>query len=258
MLAKSGTKTEVQKDAPQDGGLGADVCEEVPVQITLNQKELATLLCTPTALQELAVGWLYAEGLIEGLDEILSLGACPEMRSIAVVVSKEREVATSEWQRVITSGCGGGASGVLAQSQDLPSVASTFCLEVDKLPLLMKQMIARSELYQTVGGMHSAALANGEGIIVHFEDVGRHNAVDKVIGRGLMTGIDFGQSVILCTGRISSEMAYKAGRAGIPIAASRSIPTSLALEIADQMGVSIVGRVLSKRRQVYTHPERIL
>ena len=119
-------------------------------------------------------------------------------------------------------------------------------------------MFSNAELYKNHGGVHCAALSDNNKILALMEDVGRHNAVDKVIGKGVLQGTVFSDSIIFTTGRISTDMVLKAVNAGIPIVVSRSIPTTMAYEIAEKLGITIVGRILSKQPALYTHEERIL
>ncbi|MFA5354056.1 MAG: formate dehydrogenase accessory sulfurtransferase FdhD, partial [Thermodesulfovibrionales bacterium] len=115
-----------------------------------------------------------------------------------------------------------------------------------------------SELYKVTGCVHSAALSDGKEILCLAEDIGRHNAVDKVIGYALSEGIPFEGKIMLASGRLSSEIVSKCARWGIPVVASRTSPTSLAVEIAEKYGVTVTGFIRAERMNVYTHPERIL
>jgi FdhD protein len=115
----------------------------------------------------------------------------------------------------------------------------------------------RADQYRYTGGVHSAGLAAGDELVAHCEDIGRHNAVDKVVGRALLAGVDFHATALLATGRLSSEMVWKAARAGVPVVTSLSIPTDLARDIAEAAGITLVGRILSARPWVYTYRERL-
>ncbi|HEY9054584.1 MAG TPA: formate dehydrogenase accessory sulfurtransferase FdhD, partial [Rectinemataceae bacterium] len=128
---------------------------------------------------------------------------------------------------------------------------------MDELAALSRRMFGSAELYARTGGMHIAALAAGSRFIAR-EDVGRHNAVDKVLGRALLDGIDLGGSILLTSGRIASDMAAKAINAGIPLLASRSIPTTEAFSLAVDAGLTLVGRLGSASPIVYTSGERVL
>lgn len=234
------------------------VCDEFPVQLDFNDQRVVTLLCTPADLTELALGWLFCEGLIDALDAVQAVGACDEASRMAVFSDTPKPVAQSEWRRVITSGCGSGHAIDPAELAKLPPVRSNYTIPLQRLEERMRQVALGGPIKRAIGGVHSAALIDDTSIVAHFEDVGRHNAVDKCIGRALMLGTDFGRTALLATGRISSEMAFKASRAGIPIVASLNSTTGLAVQIAQQVGVTIVAKAIGRKRVIYTWPERIV
>ena len=233
------------------------VCDEFPVSLELNDERVVTLLCTPCDLTELAVGWLYCEGLIDGVDELLAVGACDELSRVRIFAESQRPLVQSEWRRVITSGCGSGHAIDPDELATLPAVTSELRFPLSRLEELMRAVALGGPIKRAVGGVHSAALIDERGILAHYEDVGRHNAVDKCIGRALLTGIDLGQVVLCATGRVSSEMAFKASRCGIPIIASLNSTTGLAVELARHVGVTIVAKAIGRKRLVYTRPDRI-
>ncbi len=135
---------------------------------------------------------------------------------------------------------------------------SSFKIALEKLRGYTKKMFEEAVLYKETGGMHCAGIADKEALLIVREDVGRHNAVDKVIGKSFFLELDFNQSLVLTTGRISSDMVLKAVAGRIPIIASRSIPTSFAIEIAERASITVVGRVLTKEPIVYTQMQRIV
>lgn len=233
-------------------------CDEFPVGLELNDERVVTLLCTPANLTELAVGWLYCEGLIDGVDELLAVGACDELSRMRVFSEARRPLVQSEWRRVITSGCGSGHAIDPQELAGLPAVTSDLRFPLPRLEELMREIALGGPIKRAIGGVHSAALIDEGGILAHYEDVGRHNAVDKCIGRALLLGLDLGQVVLCATGRVSSEMAFKASRCGIPIIASLNSTTSLAVELAAHVGVTIVAKAIGRKRLVYTHPQRII
>lgn len=232
-----------------------NLCSEVPVQVLYNGREASVLLCTPDDLIELAVGWLYSQGLIEDPKEINSLGICDDKSQVFIRTDCDRWIEKKGWRKALSSGCGGGAMLVSALKQVVKPIATRLPCTTEEIKRNMQELIGQGELYKETGGMHSACLANGkEGILHLSEDIGRHNAVDKVIGKGLTRHLDFSEYYLLTTGRISAEIVLKATRAGIPSIASLSIVSTLALEIAFLAGISLIGRALSKSPIVYTEP----
>ncbi len=233
------------------------VCEEAPVDLIVNGRKLVTFMCTPEDLYFLALGHLYARGLISSLEEIRDLGVLQDIRK---VIATTRELLSQEnhgLEGILTSGCGSGT--VISDTYlNGKAIDSTLKITLDKLKELTLQMFKGAVKHMDTGGHHCAVLANQWDIIFLKEDIGRHNAVDKVIGQGLLEGIDFSQSIMITTGRISSDMLLKAVACEIPIVVSRSIPSSLALEIAERLGITLVGRVVSKEPIIYCHHQRII
>jgi len=220
--------------------------EEIPVSVRYNERDAVTLMCSPGELRELAVGWLFAEGFLQSTGEIMSIGACVEMRIVDVTASPDRWDVVSQRRRTVSSGCGGGTSRH-PNEEDLRRVVGTH----DPNCSLLRQMLAHATEYKRTGGIHAAALTDGSRVLFQSEDIGRHNAVDKVIGRGLLAGMSFGNTQLMTTGRISSDIVMKAARAGIPVVISLSIATSLAVDLACRAGILLVGRGTQREPIVY-------
>lgn len=232
---------------------GRNLCPEAPIQVLYNGREATILLCTPNELIELAIGWLYSQGLIEDPAEIHSMGVCENKSQVFVRTDCDRWIEKKGWRKALSSGCGGGAMLVSALKQVVRPISKSLVYTIEEIKRDMRDMIGKGELYREIGGMHSSALANGKSGLLHFsEDIGRHNAVDKVIGKGLTMNLDFSDYYLLTTGRISAEIVLKASRPGIPCIASLSIASTLALEIAFLAGISLIGRALSKSPIIYT------
>jgi FdhD protein len=234
------------------------LCEEAPLRIRYNGREAALILCTPLDLNGLVVGWLYGQGLIEGPEEILTLGVCKDLNDANVVTSPDRWEERKGWRQIFTSGCGGGTMLASLMEDGFREVRDDLVVEQGRLKALIGDMLARAEIYRAIGGIHCAALADGQKILSFSEDVGRHNALDKVIGKALLEGVDLGRVIALTTGRISSEMALKLARAGIPIGASLSTATTLAAEIAARAGITLVTRATRRSPAVYGKDSRLI
>ncbi len=234
-----------------------NVCQEEPVDFIVNGRKLVTFMCTPENLKELAVGYLFNRGLIKEITEITDLGVSYEIRKIFATTLS---IATHEeygLSGVLASGCG-SATVLSNRLMSQEPIDSKLQISLNYLKSLATAMARGAEKYRDTGGIHCAALANNNGILILREDVGRHNAVDKVVGHGVMAGICFNKTIALTTGRISSDMILKAVACGLPIVATRSVPTGMALEIAAGLGITVVGRIFSHRPIVYTHGSRVL
>ena len=220
--------------------------EEIPVSVRYNERDAVTLMCSPSELRELAVGWLFAEGFLQSTREIMSIGACDDMRMVTVTASPDRWDAVSQRRRTLSSGCGGGTSRHPDEDQ-LQRVDGAH----DPNCSLLRQMLAHATEYKRSGGIHAAALTDGSRLLFQSEDIGRHNAVDKVIGRGLLADVAFGSTQLLTTGRISSDIVMKTARAGIPVVISLSVATSLAADLARRAGILLVGRGAQPEPLIY-------
>ncbi len=228
------------------------VAVEKKVRISVNGAEIVGLYCTPYMVRELVVGLMMTEGVIRGnwCADRMSIEYGDDIR---VDIPAEGEIVTEG--KTITSGCVGGVT--FEEKTHTEPVEDPFAVDKESLRCIFRDFQARSELYKLTGCIHSAALSDGKAIICFAEDIGRHNAVDKVIGYALLENIPFSGKIMLASGRISSEISSKCSRWGIPILATRTAPTNLAVEIAEKRGVTVVGFVRGGRFNVYTHPERI-
>ncbi len=235
------------------------VVREFPLTIILNNQELVTLLCSPTDLKYLAIGFLTSEGLLKSKDEIKKI-IVDDRRGVVRVETKEGKDLANEllFKRLITSGCGRGASFYsAADAQGRLKVESQTSISAPKVFALIKEFQHRSQLYRTTGGVHSAALCDTEGILVFSEDIGRHNAIDKIFGECIFRDIPTDDRMIITSGRISSEILLKIAKRNIPILISKSAPTNLGLRLANDLGVTLIGFVRGQRMNVYTNGWRI-
>ena len=227
--------------------------EETPVWLEVNRKPAVTWMCTPDQLEELAVGWLHGEGYIETVADLISLRPCATDLGFWAEIAPERlsAVTDDERRRVLASGCG-AVSVALADPASLkPQPPRGDAPEVARIRALFKELYRRGAKYDETGGIHAAALTDARELLQHAEDIGRHNAVDKVIGGVLIAKRSPLGLGLLVTGRISAELAFKAARAGIAWVATPSVPSTLAVTIAKRAGVQLVGRAVSGSPQVH-------
>jgi FdhD protein len=227
--------------------------EEVTVWLEVNRRPAVTWMCTPDQLEELAVGWLHGEGYIHNVGELLALRPCATDLGFWAEVPAERvaEVAKDDRRRVLASGCG-AVSVALADPESLRRTSPRGePPETSTMRALFKDLFGRGSRYHETGGIHAAALTDGVTLVSHAEDVGRHNAVDKVIGAALLQRRDPTGLGLLVTGRISAELAFKGARAGLAWLATVSVPTTLAVTIARRAGVVLVGRAVSGHAQLH-------
>ncbi|MEW5720266.1 MAG: formate dehydrogenase accessory sulfurtransferase FdhD [Chloroflexota bacterium] len=246
----------------------------------VNDVEVVTFMATPRNLHHLALGFLASENLIARLDEIASLRvneaadraywyipALGVNETRAMVVCEEnvgtiqarltRDDFRVPAHRVLTSGCGGGVTFSDLSARQTP-LDSKRTVRAAQLFAMMGELYAQGELYRATRGVHTSALTDGENILVLAEDVGRHNTLDKIRGECLMCGIETRDHLLLSTGRISSEMITKAAKMQVPIVASRTSPTSLALELARAWNIALIGYLRAEEMRVYCGVSRIV
>lgn len=234
-----------------------NICEEAPVELYLNGKKLVTFMCTPQNLNELAMGHLLSRNLIKNINEVYSLSACDEMKEIYVTTANTPTDNDYSLSGVLSSGCGSG-SVFKEEFFKKETNKSKLNINLHKLKDLAIEMFSNATMYKELGGMHCASLVYNNEMVVLREDVGRHNAIDKVIGKGVFLDLDFNNAILMTTGRISSDMILKAIGANIPMVVSRSIPSNLALDMANNLGITIVGRIVSSEPIIYTYNNRIV
>ncbi len=229
-----------------------EIIQESPLKIFVSHQELATLMCTPKEHKALVVGFLAAEGLISSIDEIISIDFSQDQSIVRVELLQTSRRDEYLARRAITSGSSGNISFNQMQSEEQwPKVNSSLQVDIGKVLSLITSMEKASHLFHRTGGTHSVALASSEELLIQVEDIGRHNAVDKVLGKAMLDGIPFEDKILLVSGRVSSEMVLKTMRRNIPILISRAAPTNLALEIAQKNGLAILGFARGKRVNIY-------
>jgi len=235
------------------------VAREFPLTIIINNEELVTLLCSPKDLKYLAIGFLFSEGLLENKDEIKKI-LVDDQRGVVRVETYEDKALANEliFKRLITSGCGRGASFYSAADiQDQVKIESRIEISTHQVLSLVRDFQHQSQIYRTTGGVHSAALCDTRNILVFSEDIGRHNAIDKIFGECVLKDIPTDERLIITSGRISSEILLKVARRNIPIIVSKSAPTDLGVKLANDLGITLLGFVRGKRINAYANDWRI-
>jgi FdhD protein len=236
------------------------VVKEAPLTIVLDNQELVTMLCSPIDLKHLAIGFLFSEGFLKSKEEIRKV-VVDDRKGIAWVETREGKGADAGVlsKRLITSGCGRGASFYsLADAQVGMKIDSRFQMLAKDVLALVGQFQHGSRLHRTTHGVHSAALCDAQNIVMFADDIGRHNAIDKVIGRCILTDLPAENHGLIFSGRISSEMLLKAARRGFPVVISVASPTNVAVRMATDIGMTVVGMVRGKKLNIYSGAWRIV
>lgn len=235
--------------------LDGNTIVETPVSLTVNGETWLTFMCTPVMLEALAVGFLFNEGVIDGMQDIADVRVCEHGDNVDAWLNHPVE-KPSGWRR--TSGCSGGVTALDSMIKPRAVHASTnFSLPAGKVSELAGRLTETQDLYRETGGVHTSALADGENILLSADDIGRHNTLDKLAGLCLMQNLRPEKRILLTTGRISSEMLQKAVRLGAGMLISRTSPSSLSIEMAEKWDVTLIGYARRNGFNLYTHPERV-
>lgn len=232
-----------------DGG----VIDEGQACIFVNGVELATVMCSPFAIKDLALGFLRLEGLIESLSDIRQISLSKGGLCADVWLNRTFSAPT---RRILTSGCGGGLTfDDLSASR--PPMDSSLSVTPSQICEGMRQTHQAGELYRRVRGVHTACLSDGRQLVHVAQDIGRHNTLDRLCGMALQAGHDTRDHILFASGRISSEMLSKASRMGVPIVVSRTSPTSLSVRLAQAWNITVVGYCRGSQFRVYSGEDRI-
>jgi FdhD protein len=233
---------------------------EAPWTIHVNGQEFVTLLCSPDKLNFMALGFLAAEGLIQSLDDVALLRVCEEEEGVIEAVLTKADAPSVEslpHHPVLLSGCGRGITfDDLSNAQ--AKLDSSLTVSPKTISKLMRDLRQQAKIHRIAGGTHASALADGEGLLVLAEDVGRHNTLDKIRGECMFSGIPTKDRLLLTSGRISSEMVNKSVKMEVPIIASLTSPTDLAIRLAQAWEMTIIGYVRGVKMNVYTRADRVI
>lgn len=224
---------------------------EVPLVLTVNERRWVTLMCTPVARRHLALGFAYFAGLFQELAEVLTLCECLDDPN-QIQMRLATDAPELSRNPVITSGCGQGVSP--AQLWPDEPVPPATPLSPTQVSDLMRQLQEGSIIHNTVGGTHASALCEGGKIVALYEDIGRHNTLDKLMGHALLTGMVTSGMTLVTSGRISSEMLYKAVRMRLSAVISRTSPTDLAVDLALRYGLTLIGYARGRQFTAFCGP----
>jgi len=235
------------------------VATEVPLTIVANDVEIATLACTPTHVKDFVTGFLFTAGFIHAAQELRSFACDQKAWTVWVELSTAPDPKLL-FKRLYTSGCGKGVmyANVVEISARRP-LEIAFRVGAENLHAAARWLLTASPLHKRTGGTHTAALSeNGDVPRFARDDIGRHNAVDKVIGTALLSAVEFRTCVLVTTGRVSSEIVHKTKRCGIPALMSSGAPTHQAVLLAREMNLTLVGFARGTSFTVFSTPERIV
>jgi len=241
------------------------------MEVRVNGASFAVIMRTPGADRDLAAGFLLAEDVIRSADEIGTIEYCQDVEAegrdntINVTVTgaavERLEARLGERRQVtMTSACGlCGRRTIESLQSRVAAVKGDWAISANVIAALPDRLRSSQAVFASTGGLHAAGLFDRSGLLqLSAEDVGRHNAVDKIAGRTLLAGRHpLDASILLVSGRMSFELVQKALLAGVPLIAAVSAPSSLAIELAEQANITLCGFVRGPRFNIYSHPRRI-
>lgn len=238
------------------------IVTEYAITVKINQTEFVTMVCTPEYVEDMVIGYLASERVIRNFNDIKEIWYQEDEGFVHITTNHINPIyQQTQNKRYITSCCGMSRQGFVFVNDALAAremkdinikITTTDCFR------LMREMQNSADMFKETGGVHNAALCDANGIILSRMDIGRHNALDKIYGYCLKNNITMQDKIIVFSGRISSEILLKVSKIGCEIVLSKSAPTELALQLAEQLGITTVGFIRNDSLNIYTHKERIL
>ncbi len=231
------------------------IAVDKPINIFVNGNYFVTLMASPRNIRELAIGHLLEQGIISMLEDIEHVSI--RGKNVNLRTKSEIQLEATKFPKVIPTACG-ASEDIIELLGKSGALKLKVKFSAENIWGAFKSLHSASRIFKKSGGTHAAALFTWDGKLKFcIEDVGRHNAVDKVIGRGLIEGVNFTRSFMISTGRLSADMVIKCARAGIPLVASKAAPLESGVLAAEMSGLTLVGFVRGRRMNVYTRPERV-
>ncbi len=235
------------------------VIDESRISIYLNGEKTISMMCIPKNQEAHAVGFLMSENVISSIEDIKSMEVKEDGLEVYIEATVDADMLQNLYkEKTLTSGCGGGITGNIAGSVEVPFNQVSMKVKPETISSEVKKFYEDSELYLLTGCVHKAMLYLEDKSTVTAEDIGRHNAIDKVVGLCKLQGLDTTKSVLFVSGRLSSEMVVKAVMHKIPIVVSRTAPTHLGVKTAHTHGITLIGFARGKKMNIYTHAGRII
>ncbi len=234
------------------------VVAEQAVTVMVDKVGSFTIMATPSDIEALAVGFIYSEGIIDGIKDCLAVSRNEKLVHV-VGIEVQNPTQIAKRNLIVASSCGMcGVRNIEKMLAEVPACDSSLNLSADRLIEMSEKMRSMQKLFAETGGAHAAAIFDAKGTIIAFaEDIGRHSALDKAIGKCLMAELETKGCGVVLSGRVSLEMVTKAARAGIELIGAVSAPSSFAIEAAQKWNITLCGFVRPGRMNIYTYPERI-
>lgn len=236
------------------------VAVEAPLTMYVNGEEFATLLCTPSYIEDMAYGFLLSEGIIRKSSDVISLDISEDKGLVYAELTEMRPLdRLGVSKRVIGSCCGKSRQFYFENDRrTAKTVRTDVKISPQQIIDRMKDMQEGSQDFHETGGLHNVGIGTPDELLLTRSDIGRHNGLDKVFGYCVRHQMTLRDKVIVFSGRLSSEVLLKVSKIGVGVVLSKSAPTTLAIDLAEDLGITAVGFIRQNRFNVYTHPERIV
>ncbi|WP_423809295.1 formate dehydrogenase accessory sulfurtransferase FdhD [Priestia megaterium] len=238
------------------------IVTEFPVTVKINEEEFVTMVCSPQYIEDMVIGYLASEGVIRVYTDIKNIWVQEKEGYVHVTIDKLNPYFQNlQNKRYITSCCGASRQGFVFINDALTAKKMNDIsveLSIKDCFQLMNKLQQSAATFQETGGVHNAAICDKNGFMLSRMDIGRHNALDKLYGYCLKHHISIRDKVVVFSGRISSEILLKVAKIGCEVVLSKSAPTELALNLAEELGITTVGFIRNDSLNIYTCPERIL
>jgi len=235
------------------------IVREVPITIYFNKEEIVTILCSPNQIRELTVGFLVSEGFITNRDDLYTIGHHCEENIIRVEGRPRPEQQGILQRRVISSCC--GKSRVSFNFENDASLTrvqeSGVRVTLDEALYYANYLDQHSTIFKETGGTHNGGVGHSGRVGYTCYDIGRHNVLDKLMGRAILHKLDLSDHVLFFSGRVSSEILIKVAKMNIPVLVARSAPTDMTIALAEDLNITVIGFARGNRLNIYTCPERI-
>ena len=232
--------------------------EEARLSLYLNGEKAISMMTIPKDQEAHAIGFLMSENVISSIDDVIEIKLSEDGLRVDVSANiNEDSLKHLYKEKTLTSGCGGGVTGTADSELVIPFNQTAFKVEPQTIYDEVKIFYKESELYNLTGCVHKAMIYLLDGTTITAEDIGRHNAIDKAIGKCKLQRLDTTKSILFVSGRLSSEMVTKAVMHRIPVVVSRTAPTYLGVQTAHKHGITLIGFARGRKLNLYTHSGRI-
>lgn len=235
------------------------VVAEKAMTISINGSDYATIVCSPWDLKDITIGYLCSEGRLKHFEDLKTVSIDEENGYAYFEIEGYESNTSDHMKRYVNASCGKNRSAFYYANDALLCQKNTadITLSPETILTLSSRLEEQADLFKQTGGVHCAAISDQQNLWIFAEDIGRHNTLDRLYGYCFQKQIPLHDKIVVFSGRIASEILLKTAKMGCPVLLSRSAPTNLALKLAEDLGITVIGFARGNRFNIYTHPERV-